>query len=658
MAEQTAQLARAAHAVPLVAQPARGQAEGVVRIGRLGQRLPGQQGKACAAIGRGKAAVFVEPCAALGCAFGQRPLLGALRVQQIPGQAGDVQVTPARALAVLVPDGLGAGSGVFGVVGKEAGPARAQPCLHAPRAVHGNAPVMARGAGCGHGGAHARDAPFAVGHRADLLAPGGGGQQQVGVGAGGGGGKGLLHDDEFGPLQRAPHQGLVGHALRRVGAGYPQRADLALGGGLEHLHGGLAGAGRHGVHAPQCGHFGAVGRVGQVAVGRQQIGQPAHLAPAHGIGLARERERPCACAPDLARGQVQADQRGVLGRAVAALVQALAVQAERGATGGAVACIPAQRKPLRGLEQIVPGQAAELAHALGRGLPHQGLQVGKAAGVACDVGQVQPAFQLHDVQHAVEQQGVAAGAQRQEEVGHAGRVGAARVGHDDLHLRPRGTRLLDAPREHGMRPGRVAARDEKAVRMVHILVAGRWRVGAQRELVAGHGAAHAQARIGVDVVGADQALGQLVEDVVVLGQQLAAHIQAHGVGAVLLHDGGQPAGGQVQCGIPAHILGRRAARGTQRGLQQPRLPCQGGRGRQVQGAALGAQAAVVGGVRRIATHARDARTIAFDEDAAAYAAIGAGGSGFLHGGPGVDEGRAGHGGGRRHGPLAGSAWLA
>ncbi len=212
-----------------------------MRIGRLGQRLPGQQGKACAAIGRGKAAIFVQPCAALRHALGQRPLLGALRVQQIPGQSGDVQVAPARALAVLVPDGLGACGGVLGVVGEEAGPARAQPCLHAPRAVHGNAPVMARGAGCGHGGAHARDAPFAVGHRADLLAPGGGGQQQVGVGACGGGGKGLLHDDEFGPLQRAPHQGLVGHALRRVGAGYPQRADLALGGGLEHLHGGLAG---------------------------------------------------------------------------------------------------------------------------------------------------------------------------------------------------------------------------------------------------------------------------------------------------------------------------------------------------------------------------------------------------------------------------------
>ena len=74
-----------------------------------------------------------------------------------------------------------------------------------------------------------------------------------------------------------------------------------------------------------------------------------------------------------------------------------------------------------------------------------------------------------------------------------------------------------------------------------VVVAGRRRVGAQRELVAGHRAAHAQARVAVDVVGADQALGQLVEDVVVLGQQLAADVEAHGVGAVRLDDAGEPA---------------------------------------------------------------------------------------------------------------------
>jgi hypothetical protein len=91
-------------------------------------------------------------------------------------------------------------------------------------------------------------------------------------------------------------------------------------------------------HAPQRGHFGAVLRVGHVAVGAEQIGQAAHLAPAHGVGLAGQREGAGAGLADLAGGQVQVDQGGVLGRAAAGLVQALAVQAERGpATSSLVA---------------------------------------------------------------------------------------------------------------------------------------------------------------------------------------------------------------------------------------------------------------------------------------------------------------------------------
>jgi hypothetical protein len=74
-----------------------------------------------------------------------------------------------------------------------------------------------------------------------FLAPGRGGQQQVGKVAGGGRGKGLLHHHKFGALQRAAHGGLVGHALRRVGAGDPQGLDFAIGGGLEHFDCGFPG---------------------------------------------------------------------------------------------------------------------------------------------------------------------------------------------------------------------------------------------------------------------------------------------------------------------------------------------------------------------------------------------------------------------------------
>ncbi len=112
-----------------------------------------------------------------------------------------------------------------------------------------------------------------------------------------------------------------------------------------------------------------------------------------------------------------------------------------------------------------------------------------------------------------------------------------------------------------MRPRRVAAHDEQAVGVLQVVVAGRRRVGAQRLLVAGHGAAHAQARVGVDVVGADQALGELVEDVVVLGQQLAGHIEADRVRAVVADHLRELAGGVVERGVPRHRGGRFCARG-------------------------------------------------------------------------------------------------
>ena len=79
-------------------------------------------------------------------------------------------------------------------------------------------------------------------------------------------------------------------------------------------------------------------------------------------------------------------------------------------------------------------------------------------------------------------------------------------------------------------------------RVVEVVVAARRRVGAERRLVAGDRARHAQARVGVDVVGADEALGELVEDVVVLGQELAGDVERDGVGAVLAMRGGEAVG--------------------------------------------------------------------------------------------------------------------
>jgi hypothetical protein len=87
-----------------------------------------------------------------------------------------------------------------------------------------------------------------------------------------------------------------------------------------------------------------------------------------------------------------------------------------------------------------------------------------------------------------------------------------------------------------------------------VVVAGRRRIGAERGLVARDRAAHAQARVGVDVVGADQALGELVEDVVVLGKELAGDVERHRVGAVLRDDVSELRSDVVECCIPRSTL--------------------------------------------------------------------------------------------------------
>ena len=198
------------------------------------------------------------------------------------GKAGDIEVARSRRFAVFLPDRFGCG------VAEKRGQA-SQYFFEPLGEVHRNRPIMPSLTGCRYRCAHARDAPLAIGHRAFLFAPGRRGQQQIGVRAGGCGGEGFLHDNELGALQCAAHRGLVGHALRGVGAGDPQGLDLAISGGLEHLYRGFTGLVGHAatqlVQTPQRCDLGAVRGVGHVAVGADQIRQSTHLAPTHRVGL-------------------------------------------------------------------------------------------------------------------------------------------------------------------------------------------------------------------------------------------------------------------------------------------------------------------------------------------------------------------------------------
>ena len=618
------QLAGAAHAVPLVAQPAGGEVQRIVRVGRFGGGGAHRHHETGAPVVGGEAAVGIQPGprrrVAGGAAGGEGPLLRPGLLQQGVAEAADVHVATHGARRMLGEDGR-----AVGVVEQPRGLGPAQPRRQRPGQVADDAPVGAGLAGRRHGAVHAADAALRVGDAAVLLAPGGGRQQQVGVGGGLGAAVGVLQHHEVAARQRRVHRGQLGHRLGRVGAGDPQGLDLAGARRAEQLHRAEAGLGRYVGHPPEARDFGAVSGVGELPVGRQQVGEGADLAPAHRVGLAGQRERAAARPADLPGGQRQGDQRGAVVGAVGGLVEALAPQGHRRA-GGA--------PPARRGDDVGRGEAAHLGGAGRRGVPHVFAQGLEALGVGGDEGGVEVALGDQHVQHRVEQPDVGAGAQREVQVGARRGVGAARVDDDHLHARTGLPGPLDAPEGHRVGVGRVAAGDQQAVGVVEILVGAGRGVGTQGLLVGGDGAGHAQPRVAVDVVAADQRLHGLVEDVVVLGEQLAGDVEGHRVGAVAAYRVGEAVGGVGDRLVPADAPARLGAGAAQLGVEQAGLGARG----EVERRALGAQPAEVGRMRRVAAHAGDLPAVVFDQHAAADAAVGAGGFRFEGGGHGACPG--------------------
>ena len=113
MAKEPSQCSGAAHAVPLVTQPAGRQRKRVARFPRLGNWLVDGVDKACTAVGSGNYAVFVKSCFTGRLTRLERLLLRR-GVQYCGAHTSDVKITPTGGFAVLVPDGFVA----RGLVGK------------------------------------------------------------------------------------------------------------------------------------------------------------------------------------------------------------------------------------------------------------------------------------------------------------------------------------------------------------------------------------------------------------------------------------------------------------------------------------------------------------------------------------------------------------
>ncbi len=218
-------------------------------------------------------------------------------------------------------------------------------------------------------------------------------------------------------------------------------------------------------------------------------------------------------------------------------------------------------------------------------------------------------------QQTVEQMHIGAGRQRQVQVRELRRGRASRIDGDDLHARTLLARRRQPLQQHGMAPCRVGTHQHHQIRGIQVLITHRNHVLAEGTPVAGDGRGHAQARIGVDVRRADVALHELVGDVVILGQQLARHVERHGLRTVTLdataefpRDGGDGL-------IP------RGAHAAQLRIQQAAVEGQ----RFAECIALHAQLAAIRGMRRIAAHL-GALLEPCREHTAADATVGAGGA--------------------------------
>ena len=226
-----------AHAMPLVAQAARGQMQRIVRVGRLGEPAMADSDEAGASVRRGEPTVAVQPFESARRTCRQRPLLRTRVLEAFVVEAGDVQIATARGFTMLVEDLRRPG------IREQARRIRAPETMaEATPEIGEDLPVVACLAGRHDRAPRARDAPLGIGLGAILLAPGRRRQQHVGIGRGLGGRERFLHHHELGRLQRLAHSRLVRQRLRRVGAGDPDRLDAPLPQRLEHLDGGQSGS--------------------------------------------------------------------------------------------------------------------------------------------------------------------------------------------------------------------------------------------------------------------------------------------------------------------------------------------------------------------------------------------------------------------------------
>ena len=164
-----------------------------------------------------------------------------------------------------------------------------------------------------------------------------------------------------------------------------------------------------------------------------------------------------------------------------------------------------------------------------------------------------------------------------------------------------------------MAPGRVGADEYDQIGFVEVLVAVRHDVGAEGAPVTCDGGRHAEPRIGVDVGRTEEALSELVGDIIIFGQKLAGKIEGDHVRPMLLERPPEAVGHRVESAIPGCALS------VDRRIEEPPV----GRQSLAERCAFDAEPADVGRMRLVAGDRGAAGAVMRRDHAAADAAIGA-----------------------------------
>ena len=318
---QPRRLASAGHGVPLVADAARVEDQRKVRRGGAGRGAIGRRRQLRATVGCKEAAIgekarFLE---ASGGWRGPMEWNEVVVFTIVDGSVGaDIEITCAAVASSRETRVLGEYPR-WPLKRKSLGES------HALADFGQLPPVRASLAGAGQEGALARDAALGIGDCAVFFAPSRGGEQNMRIRRCIGIADDIGDDDERAGLQRRADGVGLGHAVNGIGAHDPQRLDAAIANGAKQVHGLQARFVRDAGRLPELLHDCAVCGVVEIHMRGKHIREATNFAPAHGVGLASDRERPHARLADTASGEVAIDDGVDFVSAGGRLVHALAV---------------------------------------------------------------------------------------------------------------------------------------------------------------------------------------------------------------------------------------------------------------------------------------------------------------------------------------------